>query len=186
MKTNQKVNQPNFIDSYIPAGTSTANCRLKPEFVTGQNQPLKIKKLPKPGMAKIYQLPFADSKHGPGSYWILPASNGYFGGYETGEAMALMLLKVLKEEPEPMPWLTYVSDSFCYRFSQVEQGSEEYAGLRGQHAGFYGALVAWLHKSAVIFRAELDEVTFDDLLVKASAGLNFDDKAYHNSLGDDD
>ena len=184
METNKIANQRNV--PYIPAGTPTGETRLTAEFITGKQAPLKMRKTRNQKAAKIYQLPFADINHAPGNHWILPTSNGYFGGYETGEAMALMFLKTIKEEGDHHPWLTYISESFRHRFQSVAEGSDEYKGLRGQHAGFFGALMTWLHKAAVLYGHSLDDVSMDELLAKANAGLNYDDNAHRRSLSDED
>ena len=61
--------------------------------------------------ASSRRLPFVGNEHTLGkdfSYWNIPASGGYFGGNKTGEAVAYMLLKHLRENLNTPDSINYV------------------------------------------------------------------------------
>ena len=91
-----------------------------PAAVVGKTpNPIKRKTRGKPGFRR---LPFVAGwrTESASPCWNVPASGGYFGGYETGEAMAQAFLKFLREEKGDFPayWLTGIVESFMTRFEQ--------------------------------------------------------------------
>ena len=76
--------------------------RLHAAFVGKTPNPIKRKTRGKPGFRR---LPFVAGwrTESASPCWNVPASGGYFGGYETGEAMAQAFLKFLREEKGDFP-----------------------------------------------------------------------------------
>lgn len=114
--------------------------------------------------------------------WTVPARGGFQGGYRTGEAMALTLLKHMRTaESTRNDWLTLIADSFMGRLQEeghaqqrvlpIPDRSHSYMSLRGQYAGFFNTLSTWLAQSAHQSGASLDTTTEQDLIARANAGL---------------
>lgn len=174
---------------------STTATRLPAAFIRKAPTPIKRKRR---GNAGFYQLPFVTnmSVSSPGC-WSVPATGGYFGGYETGEAMAMTFMKFLREEEvryPGRPWLTEIAESFMIRFEQeggvaMTEGSREktdsscsFDSFRGQYVGFFNTLLDWLSVSAKQLGSSLDHIEEKDLVTRANAGLGFDQAAYMASL----
>lgn len=162
---------------------------LPTAFIGQPARPLKRKTR---GQSGIRRLPFVAGKRTDcaAPFWSVPATGGYFGGYETGVAMAHAFLKFLRTSDDCfyVHWLTSIARSFMVRFEQ-EGGqamqsrpfcecSAEFSSLRGQYCGFFGTVSQWLATSARNLGADLDRLTEQDLLACANAGLGFDDAAY--------
>ncbi|MDD3676036.1 hypothetical protein [Thauera propionica] len=158
--------------------------------------PIKRKTRVKRGFRR---LPFVAgrSANSAAPCWNVPASGGYFGGYETGEAMAQAFLKFLREEEGGFPayWLTFIVESFMIRFEQeggkamadrvpCSERSETFVAFRGQYCGFLNTVSQWLAASAKHLGASLDRISEQDLVRRANAGLGFDQAAYMASLFD--
>lgn len=167
-------------------------------FVGKTPTPIKCKTRGKPGFRR---LPFVAGLRSESAApcWNVPASGGYFGGYETGEAMAQAFLKFLHEEPDDLPsyWLTDIVQSFMVRFEQeggkamadrspCSERSETFQAFRGQYCGFFNTVSQWLAASAKHLGSNLDRITEQDLVHRANAGLSFDHVAYMASLSDED
>jgi len=178
--------------SLVEARKAESVTRLKSAFIGRTATPLKVPRGAKAGAAR---LPFVASwrTETPARYWNAPASGGYFGGYETGEAMALMFLKFLRaEEGELAPMtLTQIAESFMVRFDQEGgyatnkrrgDSGDSFDSLRGQYVGFFNTLSTWLAASAKTLGASLDRLAEQDLVQRANWGLGFDDAAYMASL----
>lgn len=130
--------------------------------------------------------------------WHVPATGGYFGGYETGEAMAQALLKLHRSEKsaDSSFALTHIVKSFMRRFEEeggkamddrrASDRSDSFDSLRGQYVGFFNTMSEWLEAVAQQLGGRLDKISNDELLSRANAGLNFDEKAYMDSLEDDE
>lgn len=172
--------------------------RLPAAFVGKTPNPIKRKTRGKPG---FWRLPFVAGwrTESASPCWNVPASGGYFGGYETGEAMAQAFLKFVREEKGDFPayGLTDIVESFMTRFEQ-EGGkamrdrspfggqSETFEALRGQYCGFFNTVSQWLAASATHLGSGLDRIEEQDLVRRANAGLGFDHVAYMASLSDED
>lgn len=127
-------------------------------------------------------------------YWNVPATGGYFGGYETGAAMATAFLKFIRSSNKDVHgYLPWIVDSFARRIEQeggsemadrrYGKTSESYDSLRGQYVGFFNTLA-----SALLNHAKtcdyLDGVSERELVASANAGLGFDQSAYMASLSE--
>lgn len=171
--------------------------RLPVEFINSPPTPIKRKTRGKTGFRR---LPFVAGRHSKSAnpFWNIPASGGYFGGYETGEAMALAFLKFLREEDSNIPsyWLTKIAESFMCRWEQ-EGGSDMaerrhlnhsdgFDSIRGQYVGFFNTLSQWLSAAAKGMGSNLDRMTERELVARANMGLGFNHIAYMASLSDDE
>lgn len=158
-----------------------------------------LRKKPKNLKQPFARLPFVNWKHAweidKGFAWSLPAHGGYFGGYETGRAMAYMLLKHMREHAQPSGQssnhqITWMVESLMARFEQEggvqawqdRAGNDGMPALRGQLIGFFNTLSDWVAASARKFGRGLDDVEMDELIKSANLGLNFDHVAYMESF----
>lgn len=170
--------------------------RLPVAFVGKASEPIKRKPRSKPSFSS---LPFVagSSSDVDAPNWNVYAAGGYFGGYETGEAMAMSFLKFLREEKSDYPvYLTGIVESFMVRFEQEggkamkdrspSEWSDGFDSLRGQYVGFFNTLSHWLVASAKYLGGNLDQVSEQDLVRRANAGLGFDHVAHMASLPDED
>jgi len=126
---------------------------------------------------RLHRLPFinAEANGGTTHYWSVPKTGGYFGGIETGRALAYIYLKHLKEHGPGLPILQrMVLDMFGCGGSE----NEEVESLRGQAVGFFIALEYCLLDAVNVFGNMLDQLKDRELLEVANAGLNFDNAAY--------
>ncbi|MCW5879711.1 MAG: hypothetical protein KIS91_02070 [Anaerolineae bacterium] len=127
--------------------------------------------------------------------WTVPPTGGYFGGYETGEAMAATFLKFLREHGTEFPAypLTNIVASFMVRFEEeggramdtrrpMSERTDSFESLRGQYVGFFNTLSCWLKVAAKHLGGNLDRITDEALVRKANAGLGFDQAAFMASL----
>ena len=130
----------------------------------------------------------------PNPCWNVPTTGGYLGGYETGRAMAHDFLKMLRNDQSSTPPtdLAQIVKSFAIKFG-IENGpemcnkpiperTENFGSLHGQYVGFFNTLSEWLKAGAKHLVGGLDEMTEDDLLARANAGLVFDEEAYLKQL----
>ncbi len=118
---------------------------------------------------RFHRLPFVPG--GGRGVWGLPQGGGYHGGYITGEAMAVALLKYLREEPEDgaaccLAWIA--TDMAAGRPAQQDATRESYDG---QTAGFWHQLGRFLVSAAQECGASLDAVSEQMILARANAGL---------------
>lgn len=170
--------------------------RLPMDFVKRGATVASYRKVKRRGLNR---LPFVakQSSKTIARYWDLPASGGYFGGYETGEAMAQALLKIMrnKETSGFNIELTNIVESFMVRFeqeggssmankNQMADWSESFDSFRGQYVGFFNTLCQWLELSAIHIGRNLDSITEKEISGRASMGLSFDYSGYMDSLSD--
>lgn len=121
----------------------------------------------------IHRLPFVGkAKNAIGvSFWAVPKTGGYRGGCQTGEALARIYLKHLKEHTSEtgLPSLQRIAlDMFDCALSE----SPEACALRGQAVGFFSVLEPWLAGAAKHLDGGLDEHDSKALLKAANTGLN--------------
>lgn len=121
----------------------------------------------------LHRLPFVGKG---GDFWAVPATGGYAGGYRTGEAMAVMYLKYLREHGEAngsQAELMWIVDSLITRAGgSLDVPTPEGDALTGQAAGFFGLLNAWLLRAAKGHGSRnLDVLTEAELLQQANDGL---------------
>jgi hypothetical protein len=167
--------------------------RLPAQFVGKPAAYLKARK----DKTGFWALPFVAGVRGKSAapYWGVPASGGYFGGYETGEAMAKCFLKYLRvhgNRRDPSHYLAAIVGDFMVRFVQEGGGAERpmvredldggYDSFRGQYVGFCNTLASWLIAAAQDLGAGLDAIPEGDLLCRANAGLGFDMAGYMGAL----
>lgn len=140
---------------------STHNKAIKPlQFKIGKSIP-------------EHRLPFVGkAKNAIGvSFWAVPKTGDYRGGCQTGEALARIYLKHLKEhssEAGPTSLQRIVLDMFDCAHSD----SPEVVALRGQAVGFFSVLEPWLAAAAKHLDGGLDEHDSKSLLKAANTGLN--------------
>ena len=135
----------------------------------------------------LHRLPFVDAvpdKIG-WSFWSVPKSGGYFGGNETGSALARIYMKHLKAHGPG--WGGGNLQMMALDMFDCENGvSAEQDTLRGQVVGFFVELEYWLAGAVKYLDGGLDKHDNTTLLKAANTGLNFDNEAYMASLSDDD
>ena len=163
--------------------TTIERIRINGARACKTSQPIKRKTRDKTG---FYRLPFVAGwrTEADAHCWNVPATGGYFGGYETGNAMAQSFLKYLREEKSDVPayWLTNIVESFMVRFEQeggkamldrtpVSEWSDSFDSLRGQYVGFFNTVSQWLSASAKNLGGNLDSLTEQDLVRRANACL---------------
>lgn len=130
-------------------------------------------------------------------FWDVPATGGYMGGYETGEAMALAFAKFLREESGDYAGgaLTHIVGSFMERYEDeggkemeerpVPEQSHSSASLRGQYVGFFNTIAKLLRDAAQRLGGEFDRTSERELLQRANSGLGFDEAACIASFDDE-
>lgn len=170
---------------------------LPAAFVGKTTNPIKRKTRGNPGFCR---LPFVAGRRAKSASpcWNVPASGGYFGGYETGKAMAQAFLKFLRVEEGDLAAysLTGIAESFMIRFEQeggkamadyspCSERSETFEAFRGQYVGFFNTVSQWLAASAKHLGSNLDQLTEQELVRRANAGLGFDHVAFMASLSDE-
>lgn len=154
-----------------------------------------IKLKPKnPQKTALWDMPFADKK--TRSYWAVPATGGYLGGYKTGNAMALVFLRHLKNRDQtlsPINDLTHILEAIFRRIQEaggplppLQDPGGAYASLRGQYVGFFNCVTQWLWVAATKYGDSLDELSDADLVATANEGLMFDEAGYYDSLPDEE
>ncbi|MCG9064723.1 hypothetical protein LH425_06650 [Laribacter hongkongensis] len=125
-----------------------------------------------------HRLPFVGGRQtGYGiSFWHVPATGGYSGGCQTGEALAGIYLKHLRD---------HGGEQFgaLQRIALSMFDCDLTASRHGQVVGFFARLDAWLVAAAKTMGESLDAVSNDALLSKANDGINLDEAAYLASLG---
>lgn len=125
------------------------------------------------------QLPFVGGSAIPADlrYWQVPASGGYGGGCETGEALALLYLQYLRHSSrDDIAVLSLIAGSMRMRW--LEACGSDPAGveraclsLRGQSAGFMRIVNLWLGIAARDLGDCLDQMDENNLLRQANGGL---------------
>lgn len=121
----------------------------------------------------IHRLPFVGKEKNAigASFWAVPKTGGYRGGCQTGEALALIYLKHLKEhacETGLTSLQRIALDMFDCEFSD----SPELSALRGQAVGFFSVLEQWITAAAKHLDGGLDKHDSKALLKVANTGLN--------------
>lgn len=141
---------------------------------------IKLKKSQKPD---IWSLPFTNRKER--SHWALPATGGYAGGYETGDAMALVFLKYMRgidQTTPPINELTLILEAIYRRIKEeggplppLQEPGGAYESLRGQYVGFFNCITQWAWIASRSHHGSfLDRMSTADLVGVANKGLRFD------------
>lgn len=170
-----------------PASTTKENSA---QGVVRQSAAAIKLKLKDPKKTVLWDLPFADKK--TMSYWAVPATGGYFGGYKTGNAMALIFLRHLRNRDQTLPPindLTQILEAIFKRIQDaggplppLQEPGGAYASLRGQYVGFFNCVTQWLWVAATKHGDSLDELSDADLVAQANEGLRRDEAGYYDSL----
>ncbi len=133
----------------------------------------------------VRRLPFVGREHTADqsfSLWNVPASGGYCGGNMTGEAIAILYLKHVRENDAEncSPMLCSMVFAWAQRLTagDIRLGSAEEDSLRGQMVGFSHTLSRWLAAAAQHMGDGLDARGNDALLDKANRGITFDTAAF--------
>ena len=133
----------------------------------------------------VRRLPFVGREHTADqsfSMWNVPASGGCFGGNITGEAIATLYLKQVRENDAEIcaPVLGGMVIAWARRLAagDIRPGSAEEDSLRGQMVGFAHVLSKWLLAAARHMGDSLDTRGNDALLAKANKGIAFDSFAF--------
>ena len=123
----------------------------------------------------LHRLPFVGPVEGRREYsfWNVPQSGEYAGGCETGQALAQIYLKHLREHGTA-PGGT-LQNIVLDMFGTEEADCERLSSLRGQAVGFFYVLDYFLEAAAKYLGKQLDSVDNTELLKIANAGLNFSD-----------
>jgi len=146
---------------------------------------------------KVHQLPFVNRvKDSQGerrvSFWDVPATGGYDGGLQTGRAMAMILLKRIREDGPAefkcaLRWIVLemmgqkamgnAAQGVVYHDPRMQgEKLHEDESLRGQIVGFMSVVEDWISSSASCLSTEfgkwLDDVKIDDLVRRANNGIN--------------
>ena len=115
---------------------------------------------------------FRSAKSGIGaSFWVVPKTGDYRGGCQTGEALALIYLKHLKEHTSETG-LTSLQRIALDMFDCELSDSPEMTALRGQAVGFFSVLEQWLIGAAKHLDGGLDAHDNKALIEAANTGLN--------------
>jgi len=120
-----------------------------------------------------HRLPFVGGKgHNGGiSFWNVPASGGFPGGTETGDALASSYLKFLRDHPEDVMssvLLQWIALDMCERYARV--GGAERESLAGQITGFFSGFSRFAQEYPQA-RPDLDQISEAEILSRANAGL---------------
>lgn len=140
---------------------------------------LRFRPEEKPGASM--RLPFVGGRRAAGgfSFWNVPATGGYGGGCKTGEALAGIYLKHLRDHGGASFGVLQVIARDMFDCDLPESRF-------GQVVGFFSTLDAWLAAAAKVLGGNLDTANNDAMLTKANDGLNFDEAAYLASLESDE
>lgn len=158
-----------------------------------QYKPVKSGKLKFRGLEKFYDLPFVARRFGSSTpCWNVPATGGYFGGYKTGEALAVLFLEQQRVGQKNMSALTIIIESMMMAYEReggkamhsqpMEQWTESFNSFRGQYVGFLNTIQS--HLMRAFSAGGYCPPTVRELMDHANKGLEFDEKAYFASLED--
>jgi len=150
----------------------------------------------RPGKSRLRALPFVATRNEVTNsrFWDVPATGGYLGGFETGEAAAIAFLKYQRGEEAggANNTLVMIVESFAVRL--IEEGGTEmlsrplnlqtpaYKSLHGQFVGFFNTLSECLENAVKQSGQSLENIEDNELLKKMNAGLGFDENAFMQSL----
>ncbi len=138
---------------------------------------------------EVHRLPFVGNEHTADrlfSFWDIPAKGGYIGGCMTGEAIAGIFLKHIRQTDSEFrtSFLGWMVFAWLERIAPgtVNRGNMEFDSLRGQMDGFMSVISKLLDVAVHHPGSDLDEVDHDELLRQTNAGFSFDMNALLQSL----
>lgn len=135
----------------------------------------------------LHHLPFIDKVPGKRdfSFWAVPKTGGYSGGCKTGESLARLYLKHLKQHSTPFD--DGRLPSIALDMFDIERGSHaEQRARLGQAVGFFRELECWLVAAVRSLDGGLDQYERKALLKAANAGLNSGDEVDMACPSDED
>ena len=171
-----------------------------------KKRPKRVLKLRASKGHPAYNLPLVGrlSRHCFVHPFAPPSTGGYHGGYDTGEALALLYMKQMADlgvvGTTGYSFLSTLVHSVAHRYAELggmEQNaypaggqSEAFKSFTGQVNGLFNMLGSVLEVAMVTeakwlqFGAgkRLCDFTTEELLHKANAGLSFDENGFHQAL----
>jgi hypothetical protein len=123
-----------------------------------------------------YRLPYAGSRltaaNGDISFWSVPLTGGYPGGVCTGDALAVLALRFLRQCPDENTDETHLTSiALGWLEAARAANADEFETLKGQVVGFVGRLTPWTVTAAQNVGQNLDKKDPVKLLESANAGL---------------
>lgn len=111
------------------------------------------------------------------SFWDVPLTGGYAGGCDTGAALAVILLKHLRDldKGDDMARFHFgsIANDWLDRAKNITPDQDD--ALRGQIVGFMAAITPWVIAATKQLGHKLDGVDSKEALKKANAGLSCPD-----------
>jgi hypothetical protein len=133
----------------------------------------------------LHRMPFVSTgKRSGDNFWDVPPVGTHEGGYTTGEALATIFLKHLREggKVNPAGNLGLIVGSMIDHcaaagylpgeYTTVDP-PEEHDAIRGQLAGFFNTISEALIAGARFCGSPLDSIDYADALDRANAGLAY-------------
>lgn len=122
------------------------------------------------------RLPYAGSPmkaaNGDVSFWSVPLTGGYAGGVHTGDALAVLALRYLRQNPEETKDENHlVSTALGWLETAKSANAEEFETLKGQVVGFIGRITPWTIAAARHVGQSLDTHDPEKILEQANSGL---------------
>ncbi|EAO7484796.1 hypothetical protein O0466_000438 [Salmonella enterica] len=121
-----------------------------------------------------HRLPFVRVIKSRGvDFWSVPASGGFSGGCQTGEALARLYLKNLRDGGYVGGGALQFIAKEMLRKMEVARGISKDAeeSISGQLIGFFSVLDRWLNIAALSDIRSLDSLDESALLLTANAGI---------------
>lgn len=117
----------------------------------------------------VRRLPFWGDKEGLRfkSFWVVPETGGYGGGCKTGEALACVYIKHIKEHGSFGGLLQHIVLGMA--------GMEDIRGgdaLKGQIVGFFTTIEGFLNTANKHINYKVFDIDYKELLKQANDGLN--------------
>lgn len=128
----------------------------------------------------MHQLPFVGRDHvvhddGCVCFWDVPLTGGYFGGTETGSAIACMYLAHIRRQMNGDKTYTLsLASILCALTQRVTKNPDEADSLRGQVVGFGSVIGRWLTAAVEQLGGNLEAAELKKLLGNANDGLDRD------------
>lgn len=124
------------------------------------------------------RLPYAGSPmkaaNGDVSFWSVPLTGGYAGGVYTGDALAILALRFLRQCPEENEDETHLTSvALGWLEAARAANADEFETLKGQIVGFVGRLTPWTTAAAQKAGQNLDKNDPKKLLKSANTGLEW-------------
>lgn len=153
----------------------------KLSVVSTTAKPTKVRmKLRAKHRAKLdmHRLPFVGRDHvqeenGGVCFWDVPFTGGYFGGNETGEAIAYIYLAHLRHMSGNKSHKLGLGPILSEMMRRIPRTKEEHDSRCGQLIGFASVIGTWLGAAVDQLGERLETADQVGLLKAANAGLDF-------------